>query len=87
MREAETDEALKTNREAVAFTTPMPFSADGDAVRHDALADDLRVLRDAGAGNTGPAVKDGRELTGQHGGAVREPLVDLADRDRKRRAA
>lgn len=43
----------------VAFTTPTPFTEDGEEVRHDALADNLRFLERAGArlfipcGNTG----------------------------------
>ena len=54
-----TYEALRQTLSDVAFTTTTPFTADGSAVDHAALADNLRFLRDAGArviipnGNTG----------------------------------
>lgn len=51
--------ALRDRFRDVAFTTAVPFTDDGAAVRHDALADNLARLYDAGArlfipcGNTG----------------------------------
>lgn len=58
---------LRRKFEAVAFTTPVPFTDDTAAVDHDALAENLSRLYDAGArlfipcGNTGEyyALTDG----------------------------
>ena len=50
---------LKADLRGVAFTNPTPFSEDGESVRHDALAENVEHLADAGArllipnGNTG----------------------------------
>lgn len=50
---------LRRNFETVAFTTPVPFTEDGDSVDHEALAENLSALYEAGArlfvpcGNTG----------------------------------
>jgi len=52
-------DALRQAISDVAFTTPTPFTGDGSAVDHEALAANLQFLRDAGArviipnGNTG----------------------------------
>jgi 4-hydroxy-tetrahydrodipicolinate synthase len=54
-----TYETLKSELRDVGFTVPTPFTEDGSAVHHDALAKNLQFLRDAGAnviipnGNTG----------------------------------
>lgn len=52
-------ETLRNSLEDVAFTTPNPFTTDGSAVNHDALAENVSILSEAGArvyipnGNTG----------------------------------
>ncbi|WP_152043136.1 dihydrodipicolinate synthase family protein [Salinigranum salinum] len=78
-----TFEALKTNLRDAAFTTPTPFSADGDAVRHDALADNLRFLRDAGAGVVIPNGNTGEyySLSHEERVAVVETTVETVGDD------
>lgn len=50
---------LRESLRSVAFTTPTPFSSDGERVRHDDIEANARALYDAGArvfipcGNTG----------------------------------
>lgn len=50
---------LKADLRGVAFTNPTPFTEDGSEIRHDALADNLAFIADAGGnvilpcGNTG----------------------------------
>lgn len=52
-------DSLKQNLRGVAFTNPTPFTEDGETVRHDALAENLESVVDAGGrvilpcGNTG----------------------------------
>lgn len=52
-------EQLRSDLRGVAFTNPTPFTDDGQQVRHDALAENIEHLADAGArtvipnGNTG----------------------------------
>lgn len=51
---------------------------------YEDLREEPGVENDLAAANNVPAVKYGMDLAGLHGGAVREPLVDLAERDRER---
>ena len=52
-------EKLRENLKNVAFTTPTPFSADGDEVLHDALVENLRFIVDAGASLVVPCGNSG----------------------------
>lgn len=52
-------ETLRTNLHSVAFTTPTPFSDDGEQIQHEEIASNVRTLYDEGGrvfipcGNTG----------------------------------
>jgi len=74
---------LRERFEDVAFTTAVPFSEDAETVRHDALAENLEAMYDAGArlfvpcGNTGEYYS----LTDEERISVVETHVDALPED------
>ncbi|WP_096391627.1 dihydrodipicolinate synthase family protein [Halopenitus persicus] len=69
---------IRSDLRGVAFTNPTPFDEHGDSIRHDALADNVRHVVDAGGrvmipcGNTGEYYS----LTDDERVAVVETVVD-----------
>lgn len=76
-------ERLKSSLRDAGFTLPTPFTSDGDAVRHDALRENLAFLRDAGAGVVIPNGNTGEyySLSHEERVAVVETTVDAVGDD------
>jgi len=76
-------ETLKEDLRGVAFTNPTPFDETGETIRHDALAENLRAVVDAGGraiipcGNTGEYYS----LTHEERVAVVETTVEAVGDD------
>jgi 4-hydroxy-tetrahydrodipicolinate synthase len=76
-------DTLRSELRDAGFTLPTPFTTDGDAVNHDALADNLQFLQDAGAGLVIPNGNTGEyySLTHEERIAVVETTVEAVDDD------